>query len=160
MPALALPIVLTDKLIREFWKRVELPSNMKECWPWMGAIRKKNGYAHLIVDKRNYLGHRVSAAIFGVKLDLILVVNHECRVRHCVNPYHFEQITRGENVLIGEGITAVNAQKATCPQGHLYTPSNTYSSPRRGERRCKTCKKVEYEERKARGWKPKSQSHL
>lgn len=32
-----------------------------------------------------------------------MVLDHLCRVRHCVNPLHLEPVTAGENVRRGEG---------------------------------------------------------
>jgi len=29
--------------------------------------------------------------------------------------------------------------KTHCPYGHEYTPENTYQSPQRGDRQCRTC---------------------
>jgi hypothetical protein len=36
------------------------------------------------------------------------------------------------------GIAALNAKKKYCPQGHPYSPENTYVSPQ-GGRECRTC---------------------
>ena len=42
-----------------------------------------------------------------------LVLDHLCRVRHCVNPDHLEPVTSRENTLRGEGFAAVNADEAS-----------------------------------------------
>ena len=62
--------------------------------------------------------------------------------RHCVNPYHLEVVTHKINMarspMLGTGST--NRDKTHCPQGHEYTPENTYH-PRKDKpwRRCRQC---------------------
>ncbi len=69
-----------------------------------------------------------------------LHVDHLCRNRACGNPAHMELVSPGENVLRGEGPTAINARKTHCIHGHEYTPENTYHR-REGWRGCRTCRR-------------------
>lgn len=40
--------------------------------------------------------------------------------------------------------THTNASKTHCPQGHEMTPENVYIAPKRGERQCRKCRRVQY----------------
>jgi hypothetical protein len=67
-----------------------------------------------------------------------LVLDHfVCDTPRCVNLDHVRPVTNRENVLRGVGITAMNAAKTHCVNGHPYSPQNTYVIA--GERRCKIC---------------------
>ena len=53
-----------------------------------------------------------------------------------MNPDHLEPVTRGENLHRG---AHRNKVKTHCPQGHEYTPENTYVWGDRNFRQCRTC---------------------
>lgn len=69
-----------------------------------------------------------------------LVIDHLCRNRACYRIDHLEVVTQRENILRGEGATAVHARKTQCPQGHPYSGPNLYVEPSTGKRRCRTCR--------------------
>jgi hypothetical protein len=51
-----------------------------------------------------------------------------------------EAVTQKENLLRGVGISAQNAKKTHCPQGHEYNSENTYNRKDKAiSRNCKTC---------------------
>ena len=54
-------------------------------------------------------------------------------------PEHLEPVTVRENLLRGEGPSALHAKKTHCPQGHPYAGDNLYIHPTRGLRYCRTC---------------------
>lgn len=112
------------------------------CWQWLGKIQ--NGYGVIgekgrACDKRKSLrAHRYSFECFRYSIPEGLTVDHLCRNRACVNPFHMEIVTRGENVLRGDTVSARNKLKTHCPRGHPYSEENTYNDGRSG-RRCRQC---------------------
>lgn len=111
----------------------------KTCWLWRGNKHPDSGYARIWFDRHDdRLAHRVAFEWARGAIPDGLVLDHICRVRHCVNPDHLEPVTSGENVLRGISASAINARKTHCLRGHEFTRENTWTS-RRGERHCREC---------------------
>ena len=106
------------------------------CWEWV-AYRHPDGYGQVRWAGHKQQSHRV---VYQLLVGPILeeTLDHLCRVRHCVNPAHLEQVSNRVNTLRGETIPALNAAKTHCPQGHQYNAENTYTDPH-GQRYCRTC---------------------
>lgn len=140
---------LDDYNIRVFWRAqsaivVDLKTG---CWLWTRPLIT-GGYASMGYRGRGRLAHRVFYEIFVGPIPDGLHLDHLCRVRHCVNPTHLEPVTCRENILRGEGITAVLAARTHCSQGHPFEGENL-----RFEgtiRRCRTCKRTRARERMRR----------
>lgn len=119
------------------------------CWMYRGKVGPM-GYAYATIGGKWQGLHRlVYEAAHGHPP--IGVIDHTCHNRDpdcpggvtcphraCLNPAHLEDVTSGENVLRGKGVCAVNARRTHCPQGHEYTPENTYRWPN-GKRKCRAC---------------------
>ena len=110
------------------------------CWHIGGALAP-NGYSRISREPGTMVyGHRVSYEIFVGPISPGLCIDHLCRNRACVNPSHMEQVTRGENVLRGVGISAMNASKTHCHRGHELVGANLANTPSRiGSRVCREC---------------------
>lgn len=111
------------------------------CWLWVSGI-KMNGYGqfHVSSEKgsyKNVLAHRFSYELIRGPIPEGLELDHLCRQRSCVNPYHLDPVTRKENLLRGEGACAKNARKTFCKNGHEFTEENTYTYKK--GRACRTC---------------------
>lgn len=119
-----------------FKKRVTLVDN---CWLWTG-MKTEYGYARLYIkNKKNTRAHKWAyEQLYGVVPDG-LVLDHLCRVRHCVNPEHLEAVTPRINVLRGMGTASLNAQKTHCFRGHPLLGSNLLLNRDGRGRRCHKC---------------------
>jgi len=95
-----------------------------QCWMWMAGC-DKCGYGRFS-DHRRYLGaHRFSYKILKGNIPDRYELDHLCKNRRCVNPFHTEPVTHTENVTRSDaGIW--QREKTHCPKGHLYDLFNTY----------------------------------
>lgn len=117
--------------------RVDLPSG---CWLWSGA-HTQAGYAAFRVKDRTEYGHRWSFEQVHGEVPDGLELDHLCRNRGCVNPFHLEAVTHTVNVQRGDG-----GERSHCPKGHLYDGANLYVGPTGGKR----CRQCAYESKVAR----------
>lgn len=119
-----------------FFARVTEDEN--GCWNWHRAA--PNGYGSF-AEKRNkpVPAHRWSYEFMRVEIPDGLVIDHLCRNRLCVNPWHLDPVTQRENVMRADGPSALNARKTKCLRGHPLDAANTYVCPR-GKRECRICR--------------------
>lgn len=115
------------------------------CWEWAGA-KDPRGYGRVGIGPRKggtALVHRVVYQQVNGPVEDGLELDHLCRNPSCANPAHLEPVTHRENVRRGEApglLAARNASITHCPQGHEYTPENTYIPPGKSGRECRTCR--------------------
>lgn len=141
----------TERDTARFWAKVALP-NEQGCMLWL-ACKGPTGYGSFGAAGANLRVHRVSYILAYGSIPDGLVIDHLCRVRHCVNPAHLEAVTQRENVrrgnlgsspaslLGGLATGALSRAKTHCPRGHAYSDENTYVAPL-GDRRCRECAKA------------------
>jgi hypothetical protein len=115
-----------------FFRRVRV---VGECWEWTGA-RERKGYGRF----RSQPAHRWSYELLRGEIPEGLFLDHLCRNRACVNPWHLEPVTNRVNILRGVSFAAINAHKTHCIRGHEFTPENTYMSTK--GRNCRACMKL------------------
>ena len=135
--------------LRESWE-AEMPVGLPadECWPWPGYVNS-HGYGYARWRGGAVRAHRVAyEAVIG-PIPEGLVLDHLCRNRACVNPYHLEPVDDRTNNLRGFSPPAMNARKTHCSRGHEFTPENTYRWPN-GKRRCRTCHRLDQRARVAK----------
>ena len=124
------------------------------CWIWSGSAGP-GGYGRFrLGGQKTIAAHRWSwtqkngQIPQGLVLDHFLYPDSGCVGPSCVNPDHVRPTTNWENVLRGNGPTAVNKGKTHCPDEHEFTPENTYMY--KGERRCKLCRRNAERRRRVR----------
>lgn len=137
-----LPKRILDKII---------PVTESGCWIWM-ASHYRDGYGCINFNGKNCAAHRATWTIINGPIPEDRQLDHLCRVRSCVNPNHLELVTQKENILRGTSRSAINAVKTQCPNGHSFTPDNTYSQHigRRIQRSCKICRRKAFNDWYAR----------
>lgn len=121
-----------------FWTKAQQADN-SDCWQWIGR-KTGEGYGqfYLVCTKDEQLltgAHRYAYTALRSEIPSGLVIDHLCRNRACVNPWHMEPVPQQVNVLRSQPYIE---RPELCPQGHRFTETNTYRTPR-GHRRCKTC---------------------
>lgn len=104
------------------------------CWEWNGAVCE--GYGRIGMAGRSRLAHRVMYELLVEPIGEGLTIDHLCRNTRCVNPSHLETVTASENVKRGDPGAYLRA-RTRCPQGHEYTPENTYRDTK--GRSCREC---------------------
>jgi hypothetical protein len=115
-----------------------------ECWEWQGSIQSA-GYGKFQQDGLTILAHRASYEAHVGPIPDGLQLDHLCRNRRCVNPSHLEPVTLRENVLRGEGPSAMQARQTHCIHGHEFTPENTRMKTVGGkwrQRQCCECHRI------------------
>lgn len=121
-----------------FWIKVDKTPETG-CWHWTSTITTE-GYGQFWFNRRPRLAHRIAYEMMVGPIPEGLVIDHLCRVRHCVNPGHMEPVTQAENNARGLSLSAANARKTHCKHGHPFTLENTRFTPV-GERVCLTCRR-------------------
>ena len=89
---------------RRFFAHVET-SDKTDCWLWTGRKNRKGyGIFHFSIPRlgtKGQLAHRFVYLNYVGPIPDGLTIDHLCRVRNCVNPFHLEPVTIRENVQRG-----------------------------------------------------------
>jgi len=112
------------------------------CWFWLGQLNH-DGYGIFSRNNRPVRAHRWAYERFIGPIPEGMVIDHLCRVRECVNPWHLQPVTSPENTARGS-----QAAKTHCPQGHPYAGDNLYVTSD-GKRMCKECGRQRLRARRA-----------
>jgi len=106
------------------------------CWEWLGRL-DRDGYGQFDTGGKPVKAHRWIYEFYYGSIDK-RTIDHLCRNRKCVNPFHLELVELKINLLRGNGPTAINARKTHCKRGHEFTTQNTYIDKKHG-RSCRIC---------------------
>lgn len=123
------------------------------CWEWL-ACTTATGYGRAWDGERVDWAHRILYQIARGPIPTGMVLDHLCRVRHCVNPAHLEPVTDAVNTARGDCPDITRARhraKRFCKRGHELFGPNVYHSPsgRRVCRKCRALHKAAHAARKA-----------
>ena len=132
------------RLPQRFWDKViVMPASEGGCCWWIASTSQ--GYGAFGIGKKVRRAHRVAYEALVGPVPTGLDLDHLCRVRECCNPVHLEPVTRRENLLRGDTVTAKSAAATHCPKGHEYSALNTNYFRVRGRttgRQCRECNRI------------------
>lgn len=119
-----------SKTLEDRLKQIVVDTN--DCWLWQGSLTH-DGYGHFGFGGKVVRAHRWFYEQIRGLIPVGLTLDHLCRVRRCVNPWHLEAVINKINVLRGNGRAAKAARQLYCVHGHKF-------SGRNGRQRiCKEC---------------------
>lgn len=116
-----------------------------DCWIWTGH-RDRNGYGSSRINRKNAPVHRVTYEYFIVEVPDGLELDHLCRNRSCVNPWHLEPVTRAINMQRAVGCGQYDRSRRPdpnrthCSKRHRLVGDNVYISSR-GNKSCRSCQR-------------------
>jgi hypothetical protein len=131
-----------EKAISAIAKRVRIEPSTG-CWLWTLCL-DLGGYGTTSHYGLTWRAHRLSYEAHVGPIPDGMVIDHLCRIRHCVNPAHLEPVTSAENIRRGE--TGAKP-KDICKRGHLFSEHGEIT--RKGHKRCKACVVVKRQEIRA-----------
>lgn len=125
--------------LKDFFNRIDISSG-DECFRWkIKPGRKGYGKFYDSHRKKYFSAHRWIYEYVNGSIKLGLVLDHKCRNRICVNPFHLRVVTPKINATENSSsIPAVNTTKTHCPKGHEYSGVNFI-----GRRICAECRRVQ-----------------
>jgi hypothetical protein len=80
-------------LTERFWTKV---TQRGDCWIWTHSTNSR-GYGLSSIAGKVYLAHRLAYEFLRAEIPAGLTIDHLCRVKACVNPWHMEPVTVAEN---------------------------------------------------------------
>lgn len=141
------------------WKNKVRTNPVTSCWEWLGYLdRQGYGVSSNVRVPNTQAVHRISYTLLVGTIPEGLTIDHECEVRHCINPEHLNPCTIIENIMAGaerrrlrlwQGPQATAAQlrraKGICPSGHVLAEVGTLPRLKNGKRKDERCKACQHE---------------
>lgn len=145
----------------QFWRNVDKvapvpPSrpDLGRCWLWTGG-HFRNGYGRFGIGKTGdptTLAHRIAYGFLRGPIEDGLELDHLCRVKSCVNPWHLEPVPHSVNNARSDSPSALNKRKDYCKRGHPLDSANTHyrMEGKTVKRSCRACARLRYWDAKGR----------
>lgn len=145
---------ISDETWQKLWAHAKTGSP-DECWPWQGTLSGGTPMFFITRPGRGGLNTSARRVIWNElhaddQLDTKHIVAVTCDERACVNPAHFEKVTRREFALRNGSATSANANRTHCKSGHEFTPDNTYLRKDGRGRQCRQCARDQVQKLRAR----------
>lgn len=94
-----------EQILGRFWSKVEITSPDK-CWMWKGSKSGPNisgkyyGGFTAVIDgvSKSFRAHRLAYMLMNGPIPDGQVLRHKCDETLCVNPFHLEPGSQGDNV--------------------------------------------------------------
>lgn len=93
------------------------------CLSWTG-YKTPQGYGRIRVAGKSESAHRVMYEMFHGRKPQY-TIDHLCRNRACVNPWHLEDVPMRINAARSNAASTINRHKTHCIRGHGFTKENT-----------------------------------
>lgn len=133
----------TERFLRKISINTARMFDGTPCWEWIGC-KDTNGYGAFTTEapnRRLVRAHRWAYSHWIQPIPDALTIDHLCRNRMCVNPFHLELVSKGINTLRGRSPIALNSTKIYCKRGHKLFGENIWFDSH-GWRQCKTCRNI------------------
>lgn len=140
---------MNEAQLARFLPKVQ-PDDLGECLIWT-ASRQPSGYGVFGLTsspQKNVRAHRAAYEHWRGPIPDGLVIDHLCRVRSCVNPWHMEPVPQATNIRRGQSPAAQQGRLTHCREGHPFAGDNLIMD--NGHRRCRECRNRQYREWYAR----------
>lgn len=128
-----------------------------DCWRWNGATAGGGYGVFSRAPGQRVQAHRWSYEFHVADIPMGLDIDHLCRNRWCVNPWHLEPVTRAVNTERGEAHirqAQAAANRTTClKRGHPFSGPNL-GIRKNGVRFCRECERITKAARRARRTTP------
>lgn len=124
----------------ERWKACQLEHyGVESCWIWSG-VPNKHGYGTMKINGKSVLAHRFGYVLMIGAIPEGKQIDHLCRNRLCVNPYHLEPVDSRTNTLRGDTLASKQSKQTHCIHGHPFCGDNLRIREN-GKRICAACNK-------------------
>jgi hypothetical protein len=142
--------MLDERALARFVAKIQC-DDATGCWLWTGALAS-HGYGNFgVAMGTTRYAHRLAYEQWRDAIPRGLVIDHLCRVRRCVNPWHMDVVSNRENILRGNGPAVQRARhrnQVRCVRGHDITGENVWRDAR-GYRHCRLCFRARRDEARA-----------